>query len=291
MSITKTISFILNHPFNKDNKVSALARFVKWQINGMLNPYPILYPFTENSTLIVKKGMAGATGNLYCGLVEYEDMAFLLHLLRETDLFVDVGANIGSFTILASGEICANSISFEPIPATYNRLLDNVNINRLGHKVQAYNIGIGKEKGKIKFTASFDTVNHVAFDDSGNQIEVEVNTLDNLLSNAPTLIKIDVEGFETEVIMGADKLLSNTALKAIIIELNGSGSNYGFKDEDIHKKILSYGFKTFAYNPATRSLSELESFGKFNTLYLRDIPFINKRITTARKVRIGKQDI
>ena len=97
MSIIKTISFILRHPFNKDNKFSALARFVKWQINGRLNTYPILYQFTENSTLIVKKGMAGASGNLYCGLVEYEDMAFLLHLLRETDHFLDVGANIGIF--------------------------------------------------------------------------------------------------------------------------------------------------------------------------------------------------
>lgn len=291
MSIIKIISFIIRHPFNKNDKFSALLRFIKWQINVRLNPYPVLYPFTENTTLLIQKGMTGATGNLYCGLVEYEDMSFLLHLLRESDLFADVGANIGAYTILASGEIGSQTLAFEPIPDTYKKLMDNVNINRLGHKVQACNIGIGKEKGKIKFTASLDTVNHVAYDDSGSQIEVDVDTLDNLLSNIPTLIKIDVEGFETEVIFGADRLLSDTALKAIIIELNGSGLNYGFKDEDIHEKILSYGFKPFMYNPATRSLSELKSFGKDNTLYLRDIPFIDERVKTARKVRIGKQAI
>lgn len=47
--------------------------------------------------------MTGATGNIYVGLHEFEDMAFLLHVLRRTDLFVDVGANIGSYTILAGG--------------------------------------------------------------------------------------------------------------------------------------------------------------------------------------------
>lgn len=47
--------------------------------------------------------MTGATGNWYCGLQEYEDMSFVLHALRPGDLFVDVGANIGSYSILAAG--------------------------------------------------------------------------------------------------------------------------------------------------------------------------------------------
>jgi len=291
LSIFKTISFILRHPFNKNDKFSALLRFIKWQINVRLNPYPVLYPFTENTTLLIKKGMTGATGNLYCGLVEYEDMSFLLHLLRESDLFLDVGANIGAYTILASGETGARTFAFEPIPDTFNILNTNVFINQIENKVKIFNIGIGKEKGKIKFTASLDTINHVAFDASGKQIEVDVDTLDNMLTDMPILVKIDVEGYETEVIKGANKLLANTTLKAIIIELNGSGLNYGYSDKEIHEMILSYGFKPHAYNPALRSLSELESFGQYNTLYLRDIPFINERVKTARKVRVGQKAI
>ena len=45
-------------------------------------------------------GMTGATGNVYCGLHEFEDMALVLHALRPRDLFVDVGANVGSYTVL-----------------------------------------------------------------------------------------------------------------------------------------------------------------------------------------------
>jgi hypothetical protein len=61
------------------------------------------------------KGLTGATGNWYCGLDAFEDMAFLLHFMREEDLFVDVGANIGSYTILAGNEVGAETIEIEPI--------------------------------------------------------------------------------------------------------------------------------------------------------------------------------
>ncbi len=82
MSLISTLKFIINHPLNKDNKIAALIRFVKWQCNTRLNPYPIIYPFTTKARLIVQKGMTGATGNLYCGLHDFNDMFFLLHFLR-----------------------------------------------------------------------------------------------------------------------------------------------------------------------------------------------------------------
>jgi hypothetical protein len=57
------------------------------------------------------------TGNLYAGLHEFSEMGFLLHLLRQNDLFVDVGANLGSYTVLASAVCQARNIAFEPVPA------------------------------------------------------------------------------------------------------------------------------------------------------------------------------
>ena len=109
MNPIKTIFYILRHPFNRRRRLRALMQFVKWQINTLLNPYPIVFPFTENTKLLISKGMTGATGNYYCGLHEFEDMGFLLHFLRPGDLFVDIGANVGSYTILASAEVGARS--------------------------------------------------------------------------------------------------------------------------------------------------------------------------------------
>jgi hypothetical protein len=48
-------------------------------------------------------GMTGATQNIYVGLQEFVDIMLTLHFLRKGDLFLDMGANVGSYTILASG--------------------------------------------------------------------------------------------------------------------------------------------------------------------------------------------
>src|SRR5690606_35151161 len=101
MKLYDVLWYIYNHPFNENNKINGILRFIKWQVNCKINPYPIIYPYTEHSKIIMWKGLTGATGNLYCGLMEYDDMAFLLHFLRSTDLFIDIGANVGSYTILA----------------------------------------------------------------------------------------------------------------------------------------------------------------------------------------------
>jgi FkbM family methyltransferase len=236
--------------------------------------------------------MAAATGNYYCGLMEFADMAFLLHFLREEDLFVDIGANIGSYTILASGEIGAKSIAVEPIPATFKSLQDNIQINRLSTKVQALNIGLSSTIGKLKFTRSMDSVNHVATNTDTDTIDVNIDTLDNILLSdiSPSILKIDVEGFETEVLLGAKNTLKDDNLKAIIIELNGSGQRYGYDEIKIHEMLLDYGFMIYSYDPFTRKLSIATEIGNLNTIYLRDFQFVEKRVNSQRKISIGMKN-
>ena len=286
------MKYIYSHPFNSENKIGGVLNFFKWQINCFLNPYPIIYQYTENAKLIVRKGLTGATGNLYCGLMEFNDMAFLLHFLRRTDLFIDIGANIGAYTLLASSEIKANSISIEPLEDTFLILMDNIYINNIQDNVKAYNIGLGSKISKTHFTKSLDTINHVATKNERNTIEVQIDTLDNILINeqCPALIKIDVEGYENEVINGASKTLGNNKLKAIIIELNGSGSRYGFDDENIHLKLLQYGFKPYWYNPKVKELKALKTFGNHNTLYLRDVNFVEERIKNSKRIKVGVKE-
>jgi FkbM family methyltransferase len=288
MGLTAILKFITNHPLNRGNKFGAVMRFVRWQINTRLNPYPVVYQFTDRALLIVKKGMSGATGNLYCGLHEFNDMGFLLHFLRKDDLFVDIGANIGSYTVLSAGHVGAQTISVEPVPATFGHLVRNIGVNQVGGHVQAHNIALGAQPGFVEFTSTLDTVNHVATSEDKDKIKVEMRTLDGILTGrkTPALLKIDVEGFETEVINGAKGVLADKGLKAIIIELNNSGARYGYDDKRIHETFLNAGFEPYLYDPLKRSLTRADTFGFHNTIYIRDIEYVTERVRKADKVTV-----
>jgi FkbM family methyltransferase len=285
-TLLKLLKHIASHPLNRGHKFKAITRFAKWQIAQHIMQVPVIYSFTEKSKLIIKKGMTGATQNLYCGLQEYEEMLFLLHFLRKEDIFADVGANVGSYTILASGHIGCKSFSFEPIPSTFENLLNNIVINRLNN-VNSFNMALGAKTGKLEFTQS-DTTSHVANKNEQNTISVPVETLDNIFADEqiPRMIKIDVEGFETEVLLGGDKLLRNRKLQVIIIELIGEGKRYGYDEKEIHNKLVELGFIIVSYNPQKRSLSEQQSFSSNNLIYIRDKDFVLERLRKAEKITI-----
>ncbi len=162
------------------------------------------------------------------GLEDFEEQAFMLHLLRPGDLFVDVGANVGAYSLLASGVCGASSLAIEPIPDTFSELVRNICVNRLSKLANPQNLGIGSCSGKLTFTTQLDTMNRVIEKKDipfSNQdtIDVDVLSLDELLAGlAPVLLKIDVEGFEQEILQGAQNTLRDPNLAAILIELIGN---------------------------------------------------------------------
>jgi hypothetical protein len=102
---------------------------------------------------------------------------------------------------------------------------------------------------------------------------------------------MDVEGFETEVLKGMEKSLENHQLKAIIIELNGSGKRYGYDESKIHEKLLSHNFTPYQYRPFERELVKVEKYGTHNTIYISDIDFVKNRAVSARKFKVLAKSI
>ncbi|NOQ29827.1 MAG: FkbM family methyltransferase [Helicobacteraceae bacterium] len=280
----KILKFIYTHPLNKNNKIKSLLRFIKWQISSRLWKGAFIYDWINDSKLIIENGMTGATGNIYVGLMEYEDMSFLLHYLSKSDTFFDIGANVGVYSILASKVKNVKTISIEPLPDTYEKLKDNIKINRLSN-IKYENIGLSDKKSKLYFTIDKDTMNSVAINSDENTKEVYVDTLDNLAERyiVPSVIKIDVEGYETNVLSGAHNVLKNKNCKILIIELNNSGLKYGYNDSDIHTNLLSYGFQSYTYNPFSRQLVKLDSYGYHNTIYIKSdyLNVVQKKVSES----------
>jgi FkbM family methyltransferase len=284
--IKRTLGFIFNHPLGKKHPYKSFIRFALWQLQSVFFPSKfIVKSFIFPVKFYARKGLTGITGNIYTGLHEFNDMAFLLHFLRPGDIFFDVGANVGSYTLLATGVCNVKTIAIEASADTAALLNDNLTLNQLQHRVKLINKAAGANKDILSFSKNEDTTNHVIAKDEISNPECEtvsVINLDSLTFNdEPALIKIDVEGFETEVLNGMTNTLKQPSLKAIIIELNGSGARYGFNEQDIHLLLIANNFKPYQYDPFKRGLCNINSYNNYNTLYCRDISFVNDRLKTA----------
>lgn len=291
-SVRDTLRLIWSHPLTARNRSGAIARWLRWQVGSRLLPGRALVPFVDDTVLVVEPGMAGATGNVYVGLWEFADMAFVAHFLRTEDRFVDVGANVGTYTVLAAGVAGAHSVAVEPVPSTFGRLMTNVRVNGLDGAVRGENVGLASKPGKLAFTTHHDAMNHVrsnADGDAGDAIQVPVTTLDALLGeSSATMIKVDVEGYETEVFAGGAATLSRPELQALIVELNGACARYGFDEDALRRDIEASGFRPFRYEPFARRLEPLtaRTGDTGNTLYLRNPDAAQERVRAARTVRV-----
>lgn len=286
-----------NHPLTRRDLGGAFSRLVRWQLACMLLPGPKVMPWVNKSNLLLEKGMVGATGNFYFGLHEFEDMSFVLHFLEKDDLFVDIGANVGTYTVLAGGVNQARVVAIEPIPDTFRKLTAHVQINRCA-TVDLLNIGIGATKGQLRFSSVLDAENHVITESESGHIEsleVSVETLDNvLLGSFPAMIKMDVEGFESEVMRGGVNTFSAKTLHAVLVELNGAGERYGFDEDSIRDQLEDWGFIMCRYDPLLRKLDRIgreEASRSGNSLYIRDYEMVSAKLKKASTFSVLGRDI
>ena len=276
-SFLRTWQFINKHPLASRNRSLAIANWLRWQISSSILKMPVIFPWIGQSKLVSERGMTGATGNIYAGLHEFVDMAFCLHLLRSGDLFVDVGANIGSYTVLASKVAGAKSVTLEPIPKTFERLKRNISINEISALVDARCCAVGATSGAINFSSDCDTTNQVVDDKyNGAWVEVPVISLDEILQTLkPTLIKIDVEGYEPEVTEGAKETLKNDSLLAVLLETVNS---------EIENALKENGFIPANYDPFIRKVSTSNvNHVSNNYLWIKNVNQVIERCQSAPK--------
>jgi FkbM family methyltransferase len=220
-----SFSDFLAHPLSKRRPLGPWVRFIKLQLMFLLGYKRVVLPWIDPLVLRLSKGDTGLANNFYLGMHEFEDMAFAIHGLRQGELFLDIGANLGSYSLLVSGLASVKSIAFEPVPASYSKLVDNIEINSLGHLVEPRQLALSgqssRETGnRLMFSLDQGCSNSfVGPEYSGLTTSVEVSTLDEQCRDLdPVLLKIDVEGFEFEVLQGAYQILRKESILAVIIE-------------------------------------------------------------------------
>lgn len=178
--------------------------------------------------------------------VRRDDEQAFRRIIREGDTVVDVGANIGTLTLL-SAALVGNSgtvVAIEPHPQIFGYLSRNIALNR-SERVILHNTALGSRAGVVAFSDSpLDDQNRV--DDSGG-LKVDCTTLDELLGDSVAkinLLKIDVEGFEKPVLEGASGVLART--RHVIFEAyEPHFRKYGYSTADLLGLLSRAGFATF----------------------------------------------
>ena len=284
---------LISHPL-VNNPLVGLIKYIYINLIIRLFSKPIKIKWLNNLRYYLSLGDSGIIGNYYFYIDDYVESIFLIHYLTKKDIFIDVGSNHGHYTMISSGVCGSKSISIEPVKATYDRLKMNIELNKL-ENVELCNMGISDAEGELFVTNNMGSMNRVVDKNYGNNCElVQISTLDKLLASEKNIsfIKIDVEGYEKNVLLGCEKTLKNPHLNVIIIELNNSNLTYGYDENETITILSNNGFFPYQYIYPDNILVSLEkkNFNSFNTIFIRNINFVRKRLN-QKSVVIRKNNI
>lgn len=187
---------------------------------------------------------------------EYEKSlgTVLKKLLQPDSTFIDIGANIGYFSLLAAKTAPKSKIAaFEPVSYLFDALENNISLNRFKN-IQSVKAAVGeKEEDRLIYLSGGNNAGMSSFQPpenySGNSETVKVITFDNWFAGSglakADIIKIDVEGNELAVLKGMKETI--TRLKPhILLELNPETLAY-FKltAGDVLNFILPFSYKPY----------------------------------------------
>jgi FkbM family methyltransferase len=238
--------YVWNHPANSGQRTAALVRMLRYQARARLLRRRTIARLGDRSRLWVDLHRTAAAMVLYANPPDLPEMTAWRRVLRPGGLFIDVGANVGSYTIWAA-ELGAEVMALEPAPDTFALLEENVALN--GYPVAAIQAAAGARCGTARFTSGQDADNRL---DPAGAIQIQLVTLDSLIGDRHVAgLKVDVEGYEIEVLRGCATALSERRIGLIQLEWNAmSQVALGTDRRPVADLLASHGYQLFRPGPA-----------------------------------------
>ena len=195
-------------------------------------------------------------------IVKYQNYKILNYLDdKQIKNIIDVGGHHGEFynAFIQNKIEFTSYLIFEPFPESF-AIIDQINDPR----VNKFNLGVGDEKSTMTFNVSeweasntFSNINQNTFKNKfkkiiyksepySSKLQVQIDSLDNIcleMNKSFDVLKIDVEGFELNVLKGAKNLFKSNLVNYIVIEFQKEGSYVDYSPLEIEKYLGNMGFE------------------------------------------------
>ena len=204
---------------------------------------------------------------IYCEDFEWQEREFLNSFLGPGDVFVDMGANIGLFTVIAAHLVgqTGQVYGFEPFSKNFNRLLENVQLNGFTN-VSCHHTAVADQQGEATLAAPLDGLgawSSCAHPIAGHQFTTETVAAvpwdqfaqEHDLVDRVTMMKIDVEGWETRVLTGGAQTLARAEAPVLQVEFTEQAArSAGSSCQKLYQSLEGLGYRMFMYDAKSSQL-------------------------------------
>ncbi len=236
----------------------AALRFVYWNLGARRIYLTIRYKMNdENTKVSIENSSAILSTTTYAEFERFhnlkgerENLSDIILETSDEDVFYDIGANVGLYSCLVGSAVSNCQIySFEPHPLNIESLETNLKLNNINGTI--FQLAVSNEEGTFDFSSEGTEagLGEHSLDTSGSEstVSVTVRQLDNLRKEynipVPTIVKIDVEGAELDVIRGAKNTFSHPECKTLFCEVHPDRiKKFGGSYAEIKYQLADLGF-------------------------------------------------
>jgi FkbM family methyltransferase len=228
MLINLISSFIslISDKNNRNSPFQTTAGIIIWKLFQKHFALNTIFEIENSTKLIIPANSSYGSLLIYsAGTIDYNESSIIKKLLRHDDIFIDIGANIGYYTLLASSLINSGSIfAFEPNHKLCKLIEQSLMLSEVSKDIyRVLPTAVGSKNGFAQFVIEDQSeLSHLTELSTIKATKVPITTLDSIVSTNKIrnirLVKIDTEGAEPEVFQGMKKSLQNGIIDAILFE-------------------------------------------------------------------------